>query len=82
MATKNPRLMTMLERALYDRVKRAAKAEGLSLSAKVRDLVREALELEEDAYWAAVGEERLASFDPAQAKTHEEAWAPYRKRGK
>ena len=82
MATKNPRLMTMLERSLYERVKRAARAEGLSLSAKARDLLREALDLEEDAYWAAEGEKRLASFDPAQAKTHEEVWAPYRKRGK
>ena len=48
MATKNPRVNTVLEPVLYERVESLAKREGVSLSQKVRDLVREALELAED----------------------------------
>jgi len=74
MAAKNPRLITVLEKPLYERIKQAARAEGLSLSAKVRDLLREAMELEEDAYWAGEGEKRLATFDRSKALTHEQVW--------
>jgi len=74
MAAKNPRLVTVLEKPLYQRIKQAARAEGVSLSAKVRDLLREAMELEEDAYWVKEGEKRLATFDRSKALTHEEVW--------
>jgi hypothetical protein len=74
MAAKNPRLITVLEKPLYERIKQAARAEGVSLSAKVRDLLREAMELEEDAYWVVEGEKRLASFDRSKALTHEQVW--------
>ena len=74
MAAKNPRLITVLEPPLYQRLKQAAKAEGVSLSAKARDLLREAIELEEDGYWAEEGEKRLASFDKRKALTDEEVW--------
>lgn len=74
MAAKNPRLITVLERPLYQRLKRAAKAEGVSLSAKARDLLREAIELEEDGYWAEQGEKRLASLDKRKALTDEDVW--------
>jgi hypothetical protein len=74
MAAKNPRIVTVLEKPLYQRIKQAARAEGVSLSAKVRDLLREAMELEEDAYWVKEGEKRLATFDRSKALTHEEVW--------
>jgi hypothetical protein len=74
MAAKNPRVMTVLERPLYQRIKRAARSQGLSLSAKVRDLLREAIELDEDAYWVREGEKRLATFDRSKALTHEQVW--------
>jgi hypothetical protein len=74
MAAKNPRLVTVLEKPLYQRIKQAARAEGVSLSAKVRDLLREAMELEEDAYWVKEGEKRLATFDRGKALTHEQVW--------
>ena len=48
MATKNPRVNTVLEPELYRGVEDLAKKEGVSLSQKVRDLVRDALELVED----------------------------------
>jgi len=74
MAAKNPRLITVLEKPLYERIKQAARAEGVTLSAKVRDLLRAAMELEEDAYWVGEGEKRLASFDRSKALTHEQVW--------
>lgn len=58
MATTNPRVNTVLEPALYDAVRRLAKAEGVSMSQKVRDLVKEALELVEDAGWESIVRER------------------------
>jgi hypothetical protein len=48
MAAKNPRVNAVLEPALYERVEILAKRDGVSLSQKVRDLVRDALELLED----------------------------------
>ena len=48
MATKNPRVNTVLEPPLYRTVEVLAKKDRVSLSQKVRDLVREALELVED----------------------------------
>jgi len=74
MAAKNPRLITVLEPPLYERLRRAAEAEGLSLSSKVRDLLREAMDLEEDAHWTAEGEARLASFRRRKALRHSEVW--------
>ena len=74
MAAKNPRVMAVLEKPLYQRIRQAARAEGVSLSAKVRDLLREAMELEEDVHWVKEGEKRLATFDRSKALTHEEVW--------
>lgn len=48
MATKNPRVNAVLEPPLYRTVEVLAKKDRVSLSQKVRDLVREALELVED----------------------------------
>jgi len=74
MAAKNPRLMTVLEAPLYERLKKAAKADGVSLSSKARDLLREAMDLEEEAHWAAEGEARLDSFRRRKALRHSEVW--------
>ena len=49
MPSVHPRINTVLEPPVYKTVKRLAKQDGVSLSQKVRDLVREALELLEDA---------------------------------
>jgi Holliday junction DNA helicase RuvA len=38
------------------------------------DLIREALELYEDAYWAQLAEERWKTFDRKTALTHEQVW--------
>ena len=58
MPTKNPRVNTVLEPRLYEAVERLAEAEGVSMSQKVRDLVREALDLAEDAGWEEIVSQR------------------------
>ena len=62
MKIRKPRLSVVLEHALYDTLKRSAKKEGISLSQKARDLIREALEIEEDLYWEEVARERKRPF--------------------
>ena len=49
MPSTHPRINTVLEPPIYKAVKRLADRDRVSLSQKVRDLVRDALELLEDA---------------------------------
>ena len=74
MPTKNPRINVVLERPLYDSVRRLAEKEDISLSLKIRDLVRAALEAEEDAALAEFAEEREKSFKGSRAFTHKQVW--------
>jgi len=46
----------------------------LSMSLLARDLIKEALELREDAALAGLAEERERSFDRKTALTHKELW--------
>lgn len=74
MPTKNPRVNVVLEKPLYESVRRLAKKEDISLSLKIRDLVREALEAEEDAALAQFAEEREKNFKRSRALTHRQVW--------
>ena len=74
MPTKNPRVNVVLEKPLYDSVRRLAEKEEVSLSLKIRDLVRAALEAEEDAALAQFAEEREKSFKRTRALTHKQVW--------
>lgn len=58
MATKNPRLQVVLEKPLYDAVAALAGEEGVSMSTKARDLIKEALERLEDMVLVSIAEER------------------------
>ena len=75
MPTKHPRLNVVLEPPVFRSVQRLAARDGVSLSLKARDLIREALELYEDAYLGALAQEREATFDRRKALTHEHVWA-------
>jgi predicted DNA-binding protein len=75
MPTKNPRVNVVLEEPLYEGLSRWAKRDGVSLSLKVRDLVKEALESQEDRALALLAEEREQSFDRKKALTHEQVWS-------
>jgi len=74
MPTKNPRLNVVLEPSIYSTLKRLARYDGISLSLKARDLIREALEDYEDTYWASEAEKRERSFDAKKALTHKTVW--------
>ncbi len=74
MPTKNPRINVVLEEPLYRTVARLAKKDGVSLSLKVRDLVKEALEMEEDIALNAFAEEREKSLKKTKALRHDEVW--------
>ena len=75
MPTRHPRLNVVLEPPVYRSVKQLAQRDGMSLSLKARDLIRDALELYEDAYLAELAHERAATFDRRKALTHEQVWA-------
>lgn len=74
MPAKNPRINVVLEEPLYNSIERLAKKEGVSLSLKVRDLVKEALEIEEDIALSRFAEAREKTFKKAKALRHSEVW--------
>lgn len=74
MPTANPRVNVVLEKPLYERVERLARRDSVSLSQKMRDLVREALEIEEDIALAALAERREQTLKPSRALRHREVW--------
>ncbi len=74
MPAKNPRVNVVLEKPLYQKVEQIAKRDGVSLSTKVRDLVLEALEVEEDIALAELAEMREKKFKRAKALKHTEVW--------
>ena len=74
MPAKNPRINVVLEKPLYSRIGRLAKRDGVSLSLKVRDLVKEALEIEEDSALSVFAEKREKTFSKTKALKHGEVW--------
>lgn len=74
MPTKNPRVNVVLDKPLYHRVRRLARRDQVSLSMKIRDLVRDALEAQEDIELVRFAEEREQSFDASRALSHEQVW--------
>jgi len=70
MPSTRPRINTVLEPPVYQAVKRLADRDHVSLSQKVRDLVREALELLEDAALEELVTERRNN--PARSISHAE----------
>jgi hypothetical protein len=74
MPTKNPRINVVLEKPLYRQIEHLAKRDGVSLSLKLRDLVKEALEIEEDIALSAFAEAREKTFKRTAALKHTEVW--------
>jgi predicted DNA-binding protein len=75
MPSKNPRINVVLDANLYKNIQFLAETEGVSLSAKVKDLIKEALEIQEDLYLAALAEEREKTWDKSTTRTHDEIWS-------
>ena len=74
MPATNPRVNVVMEEPMYDTVRRLAKRDKVSLSLKVRDLVKEALEMEEDRGLTALAEARERTYDSSRALTHNQVW--------
>ena len=62
MPAKNLRINVVLEKPLYENVRRLAANEEISLSLKIRDLVKEAVNAQEDLALAEFAEEREKTF--------------------
>lgn len=74
MPASNPRINVALEKPIYDSIKRLAKIDGVSMSMKVRDLVKESIEIEEDVALCAIVERREKTYRRSKALTHDDAW--------
>ena len=74
MPVKNPRINVVFEKPLYNSIEILAARDGVSLSLKVRDLVKEALEIEEDMVLSAFAEKREKTFAKSKALKHHEVW--------
>jgi len=75
MPTKHPRVNVVLEQPLYQALSRLDQRDGVSRSLKARDLLKAALEIEEDVVLVGLAEKRERSFDRKKALTHAQAWA-------
>ena len=74
MPARNPRISTVVDEDLAMWLQQRARTEQRSVSTLVREVLARFHAEEEERFWAREGEERLASFEPAQAMAHEDAW--------
>jgi len=75
MPTKNPRINIVLEKPLYNAIKKIAKKEGISISLKARDFIREALETHEDMVLNEIAGKREKTLSKKRAFSHEDVWS-------
>jgi len=74
MPSKNPRINVVLDTHLFKNVRFLAEKDGVSLSTKVRDLLKEAMEIQEDIVLATFAEAREDTLEKPFALTHEDTW--------
>ncbi|MCK5504401.1 MAG: hypothetical protein KAJ10_04530 [Thermodesulfovibrionia bacterium] len=74
MPTTKPRINIILEEPLYKTVEKLAERDGMSLSLKARDLIKEALEIQEDIALSSFAEEREKTFWKSKTLKHDEVW--------
>ena len=75
MPSQKPRINIVLDDFLYQNVRLLAEKDNISLSAKVRDLLKEALEIQEDIALSGFAEKREKSWDDSKALTHDDIWS-------
>ena len=73
MPTNRPRIQVTLDEDTGDRLSMLAAGQGRPLSATAAELIRQALDLQEDMYLSQASEARLAG-DDGRRITHEDAW--------
>ena len=74
MPTKNPRINVSLEEPVYAIIQELAHLKGLSMSMVTRDLIKKAIEIEEDVMLTSFAEEREKSIQNSQPLSHDEVW--------
>ena len=75
MPSQNPRINVVLSDLLYQNVRLLAEEDNVSLSAKARDLIKEALDTQEDIALSAFAEKREETWDDSKALTHDDVWS-------
>jgi transcriptional antiterminator Rof (Rho-off) len=75
MPAKNPRINVLLNEQVYNEVRFLAKKDGVSISNKASDLIKEALEIEEDLILADLASTREETLDDASTLTHDDVWS-------
>lgn len=75
MPTKNPRINVVLDDPIYESVRFLAEMDGVSLSTKVRDLIKAAIEIQEDICLLHFAESRETSWKEQAALSHEDLWS-------
>ena len=75
MPAQNPRINVVLDNSLYQNVQLLAEKDNVSLSSKVRDLLKEALEIHEDMALSAFAEKREESWNDSKALSHNDVWS-------
>lgn len=75
MPAKNPRINVVLDNPLYKNIKYLAERDGVSLSNKARDLIKEAMEIQEDLYLAEIAQSREETLTDSNTLSHEEVWS-------
>lgn len=74
MPTKNRRINMVLDDSLFGAIEELAERRGSSLSHVARDLVADALEMQEDYGWQLIAAEREASYEAESADSHTDVW--------
>ncbi len=75
MSTQNPRINVVLNNLLYQDIQLLAEKDNVSLSTKVRDLLKEALEIQEDIALSEFAEKRGKSWNSSGSLTHDDVWS-------
>jgi len=74
MPTSKERINITVDQDLHDLLRHLADKRHLALAAYAKDLIKKALELEEDRYFSAIADERLSKQSSEVSVGHEAAW--------
>ena len=75
MPARNARINVVLEKPLYAAVDEIARRKGLSRSMVIRDLIKDALEIQEDLALSAFAEHREKSLGTGKTLSHDDTWS-------
>ncbi len=75
MPAKNPRINVVLEDPLYKKVQFLARKDGVSMSAKVRELLKEIIETQEDIFLSEIASKRETRWKDSEAIPHRDIWS-------